>query len=647
VSEHRGEGAVLGVRVLRYSGVQGVALVSASALHLVMLFVVAHYLGPSELGRFAVLYFGANLLAQLLTIAVRPGTIRRTFAESDDEDEDEDDEEDVSDSPKRSLGTGIILAITLAVVGSALAIAFREPIADGLVGSSSDGDLIVWAALLGGATLVFRLASIVIWFERRPSAFLACELSRPILALIVVVALLAGDGGLEDVLIASAAGTLLAALVGLYVLRRSFEPALDPGEVRPILHRGLIRAPIMMSFWTIVNADVFVLSRFVSDADLGVYTLASRVGFIAAFVPQASRIAMRPLRKAAIYKSVEEQYGRAVQRGQLLGYFVLLCVSAVLAMVLLAPLAVAIAPSSFEDAAPLIPLTAAAMVWPALLRTVNQQTSWPGRTKATFIGSAVVACLVFIAVTVALAPVIDTYAAPVGIIAGLLPPAAYLFIRCQRGPDRIRFPYTEVGTAIAVAAVIGGLHVALSGVVPLAAEIGLAVVLGALYVGLLFLFRVVPESHWEALAHMARSFVSGRPDRFVPRRGLRALDQSDRDALRAAITGSWAARPGAKRQPPGKANGDPSLLVRALRTAGERGGVPVGAGTDRDAAIGEYLFSSEPTAIRNATMRKLLADGADAKDLRALEDLVSHLATVPDDAWAGRRKNDPAAGARA
>ena len=37
-------------------------------------------------------------------------------------------------------------------------------------------------------------------------------------------------------------------------------------------------------------------------------------------------------------------------------------------------------------------------------------------------------------------------------------------------------------------------------------------------------------------------------------------------------------------------------------------------------------------------MRRLLGDGADAADLRALEDLVSHLATVPDGAWAGRRK---------
>jgi O-antigen/teichoic acid export membrane protein len=634
---HRGEGAVLGVRVLRYSGIQGVAMVGASVLHMVTIFVVAGFLGPSDLGRFAILYFGANLLAQVLTIAVKPGTIRRTFGEGDDEDDEEDDE-DVSTTPKRSLGTGLVLAGILAVVGGVAAILLREPIADWLLGDPGDADLIVWAAVLGAATVVFRLASIVIWFERRPSAFLACELSRPILALGLVTGLLAGGAGLEAVLIGSAAGTVLAALVGLVALRGSFEGVIDGGEVGPILHRGLIRAPIMMSFWLIVNADVFVLSRYVSDTELGIYTLASRVAFIAAFLPQGFRVALRPLRKAAIYKSVEKQYGRAEQRGQLLGYFVLLCISAVLAMVLAGPVIVDIAPESFADAAPLIPVAAAAMVWPAMLRTVNQQTMWPGRTKVTFICCAVIAAVLFIAVTALLAPEIDIYAAPVGMVVGLLPPCAYLFIRGQKGPDRIAFPYREVGTALALAAVVGVAYSLLEPSMGVLADILVALALAALYVGLLFALRAIPETHWEALIHMARSLASGRPDEFKPRRGLRALEQPERDALRSAVEGSWAARAGGV--PGAGGNGSPEQLMRSLRTAGERGGVPVGEATPLDPGIGEYLFSSDPTAMRNAMMRRLLDDGADAADLRALEDLVSHLAAVPDGAWAGRRKRE-------
>ncbi|MDQ3572736.1 MAG: oligosaccharide flippase family protein, partial [Actinomycetota bacterium] len=308
---HRGQGAALGVRVLRYSGVHGVTLAGASLLHLITLFIVAHYLGPAELGRFALLYFGANLMAHVLTIAVKPGTVRRTFGAGDEDDGDDEEEEEASASPKRSLGTGLVMALALAIVAAGAMIALRDAIADLLLGSSEDADLVVWAALLGAATVVFKLASIVIWFERRPGAFLACELSRPILALVVVLFLLASGAGIEGVLIGNGAGTLLAAIVGVVALRRSFDPAVDRAEVGEILHLGMLRAPIMMSFWTIGNADIFLLSRYVTDTELGIYTLASRVGFIAAFMPQGFRVALRPLRKASIFQAVEEQYGRA------------------------------------------------------------------------------------------------------------------------------------------------------------------------------------------------------------------------------------------------------------------------------------------------------------------------------------------------
>ena len=635
---HRGEGAVLGVRVLRNTGVQGVALLGASVLQLVTIFVVAGFLGPSELGRFAVLFFGANLLAQLLTIAVKPGTIRRTFGAGDDEDDDDEDEDEVASSPQRSLGTGLLMAALFAAVGTVAVILGREPIAELLLGDRDDANLIVWTAVLGGSTVLFKLISIVIWFERRPVAFLGCELSRPVLGLALVTGLLAGGAGLEAVLIGQAAGTILAAVVGLVVLRGSFDAVIDRREVGPILHRGLLRGPIMMSFWTMANADVFLLSRYVSDVDLGIYTLASRVGIVAAFVPQGFRVALRPLRKAAIYKAVEDQYGKAEQRGQLLGYFVLLCVSAVLLMVLAGSLIVEIAPGSFADAAPLIPLTAAGMVWPALLRTVSQQTTWPGRGKVSFIVAAVLAAALFIAVTALLAPEIGIYAAPVGMIAGLAPPSLYLFVRCQRGPDRINFPYREVGTATAVAALLGAGHEVLPAFsIPI--EVLVALAFGAAYLLALFLLRVVPESHWEALAHMVGSLVSGRPDRFRPRQGLRALAADERAALRAAIGSSWAKRRADGGDRAGEVRGERSAaLVGALRRAGERGGVEVGEPSERDAEIAAYLFSSEPTAVRNAAMRRLLSDGAEAGDLRTLEDLVAHLASIPDQAWSGEPK---------
>lgn len=630
---------MLGVRVLRYSGVQAVALAGASFVQLATLFVIAHYLGAADLGEFAILYFGATLLVQILTIAVKPGTIRRTFGVDDDEGDDESEEDDASSSPRRSLGTGLVMAFAFSLVGCAAAILAREPIAEGLLGSSEDAHLVVWAVVLAGVTLIYKLTSIIIWFERRPGAFLICELIRPALALGLTVPLLAGGAGIEAVLGAAAAGAAAAGAIGLFMLRHSFEPALEPADVKGILHRGMLRAPIMSSFWTIGNADVFLLSRFVSDADLGIYTLASRVGFIAAFAPQGFRVALRPLRKASIYKSVETQYGKAEHRGQLLGYFVLVCIGAVLAMVLVAPVAVAIAPGSFSDAAPLIPLAAAGMVMPALLRTVNQQSSWPGKTKKPLILGAVTAAIIFISTTLLLAPWLDVYAAPIGMIAGIGPPAAFIFLRCQRSPTPIRFPYRRVIKAGLMAAAIGGAYTALPAMGAVA-ELALALAFGAAFLALLLVLDIVPRMHWAALGHMARSLRSGRADSFKPRRGLRGLESEERQALRSAIAASWAAgvREGAPRA--NGAHGDEAArLVATLRRAAQRGGVPVAEPTELDAGIGEYLFSAAPTAVRNARMRELLDEGAKPGDLRALEDMIAHLAAVPDAAWSGRRKD--------
>lgn len=641
-----GEGAVLGVRMLRYSGVQALALAGSSVVHLVTLFVIAHYLGASDLGQFAILYFGANLLLQILTIAVKPGTIHRTFGVDDDEGggDDDDDDEDISASPRRSLGTGLVMALLFAGVGCAAAIVLREPIAAGLLGSSEDANLIVLAVLLGGASLIYRVSSIVLWFERRPGAFLVCELARPAVALAFILPLLAGGGGLEAVLAATAGGAGVAGALGLFMLRHSFEPSLDPREVKAILRRGMFRAPIMSSFWTISNVDIFILSRFVSDADLGIYTLASRVGFIAAFAPQGFRVALRPLRKASIYKSVEDQYGKAEHRGQLLGYFVLVCISAVLAMVLAAPTAVAIAPDSFADARALIPLAAAGMIMPALLRTVNQQTTWPGRTKFSLIFAAVTGAVVFVGATVLLAPAIDVYAAPVSMLLGMGPPSAFLFVRCQRSKGRIGFPYRRVAGALLLATAIGGAFVALPDFGSVA-NAGLAVAFGGVYVALLFVFGAVPRMHWTALSHMAKSLRSGRPDAFKVRKGLRGLDSDEREALRSAVVASWAARAkeGVERENGAGEKAD-EALVASLRRAANRGGVPVAKHSPLDAGIGSYLFSAEPTAVRNARMRDLLTKGAESGDLRALEDIVAHLAVVPDKGWSFPGQDDGTAG---
>ena len=89
-------------------------------LQLVSVLVVAAFLGPDDMGRYALLLFLASLATQVLSLASKPGTIRRVFGGGDDEGDDDDATADLAASPERALGTGLAWAVVLGVVGAAL-----------------------------------------------------------------------------------------------------------------------------------------------------------------------------------------------------------------------------------------------------------------------------------------------------------------------------------------------------------------------------------------------------------------------------------------------------------------------------------------------------------------------------------------------
>ena len=629
--QHRhpgGSGAVLGVGVMRNSSVQAITLVIANVMQLISVLVVAAYLGPSEMARFALLIFLAGLVTQIASLLVKPGTVRRTFGGGDDDDDDDDDDV-ASTSPPHTLGAGLVWAIVLGLISTVLIYVFRVPIADGLLGDPDDEGLVALAGLLAGTLLVFKIADIVLWLERRPVSYLIADTSRPLLGLVALLAFLATGSGVEGAMLGTLIGTAAAGIVGLFLLRGSFETNFDLTEIKQIILRGRQRAPIVMSFWLVQNADIFILSRFVSHTELGIYSLASRLGFVVSFLPQGFRMGMRPLRKSAMWDAFQEQYGKQTAGGQLLAYFCLICILAVLAMVLGGQVLVDAAPPEYSAAASLIPFTALGFVMPALYRTVNQNVNLPNK-RPWFVGGVIAAAVLFIGVTWALVGAIDVYAAPIGMIVGFGLPALVLFIRGQRGNKPLYFPYREVATALLLAVLIAAGFEALPELNP---WVELAIAFGgcALWMVLLGPLRAIPPAHWGPLIHMVRSFRRGTPADFRPRKGLRSIDAETRDELRVAVVGRL---PRERLDPEASDLGE--RLVGALRKVGNHGGVPSGSPTRRDAEIALFLFEDASTAVRAASMRAVLDRGVDPNQLRALEDLTKTLARLPVEAWEGK-----------
>ena len=651
-----GTGAVLGAYLARYSGAQGLSLLITNLLHYASIAVVARMLGPSPLGSFALLFFFTGLVTQVIHMVTKPGTMRRTFGVSDDDDDDveEDDEEaerePVSNRPPYTLGVGLAWCTLLCLASIGVVFALRTEIAKWLLGDPRLADAVVFATITGAVWSVFKLAEMVIWFEGRALTYALVDSSRPGLNLVAIILLVSAGQGVEGAIVGQAIGTTLATVICVWLIRRSFQFGFSFREVGEILRKGALRIPIASSMWVIQNADSFILSRFLEHKEIGLYNLASRTGFMVAFLPQGFRMALRPIRKGAVYTAYKKEYGPAIAQGQLLAYFVLITLTAVLAMVLAGEILIQIGGPRFESAAPIIPLTAAAMSMPALYRTVTSMAAYPNKRR-TFIIATILAGIAYVPLMILFVPMFGIYGAPLSLLVTFAVPAVALFGRSQLGKDPIDFPYRAMLQATLIAAAIAvGYHFFHPENKFL--QLPLIALLMLVWLASLFVLRVIPQYHWHPIRHIAVSAVKGSALRLDVGAGLGSLKPRDRRALRTAIVERMPAHAlvsAAESANDGDAAGENiniqpdsegARLVRLLRRAGDRGGVPISRRSELDAGISLYLFSDEPMSVRLAKMRQLLREGSDAHELRTLADLRDALARAPAEAWAAKGSRD-------
>jgi hypothetical protein len=366
-----------------------------------------------------------------------------------------------------------------------------------------------------------------------------------------------------------------------------------------------------------------------------------------AFLPQGFRIALRPIRKSAAFEAFKREYGMPVAYGQMLAYFWLITLTAVLAMVLGGEILIQIGGDAFESAAPLIPLTAAAMSMPALYRSVSQYASYPNKRR-NFVIATVLVAISYIGFMLLLLSTtgIGIYAAPISMLAAFMIPMTVMFLWSQLGGKPIEFPYAAMLQATVVAAAIAvGFHF----VHPSGEWEKLPVIaaLMVVWVAALFLLRIIPRYHWEPIRHITSSALRRRSAlKFDPEAALGSLDGPDRKALRTAVVDRLpeaALAPSADGGRDGLGDTEGARLVRLLRDAGRSGGLTIDERSELDGDISLFLFSDQPVAVRLRKMRQLLAAGVDAHELRVLEGLRDDLAKAPSGTWGepprgGRRR---------
>lgn len=644
--QSQGTGTQFGTQVLRYSGIHGIGMVANNAITFISTIVIANFSQPAEFGQLGLLMFYSGLLTLLFTLGSKQGTLKRTFGgdDEDDEDEEEDEDDEVAKDPKRSFGTGISTITIVATIGTVLSIVFAKPITEGLLGGNADPNLLVYAAIAGGTGALYRVTSIAVWIERRPYSYIAVEASKPLFTLAAVVPLLLAGAGITGAIAGQALGTGLAMLLSLVILRGSWTPCFEWAEMKAIYRKGAIRIPLVLSMWVVGYADIFILSRFVSHADLGTYHLASKMAFLVAILPGGYRKALRPLQKTPMFRAVEDEYGVGNARGIQFGYFTFVLAATMLLTTVMATLMVRIAPPSYANAAPLIPLVAGGLVAPTVYRMINKSVKYADK-RVPFIFGAIFAMLAFIGFSLLLIPQWGVKGTPIAMMLGFAIPTVFVFFKSQRGRSPIVLPwrpmFVSCSTAVLVAVAHsmldpGGLVLEfLSGVVAVAAWAVLCVLLGG-----------IPAAHRGALWSMLKG-LRDKGHGFEPALALEALRPRERKSLRRAVVRGLPAEEAAEPVLGMKGNSNKNgteanaVLVTLLRRAAKEGGAPGvpnnyprNPDVDRDTKIGGFLFSQEPLATRDQIGKKLINDEvADPFDLHTLEAVLASLKRADASAW--------------
>ncbi len=625
----RGSGAALGEKVLRLSSIHTVGLLINHALTLIGAIVVAIFLGPADFGRYGLLLFAAGLLSFLFNLGSKQGTLKRVFG-GDDDDDDDEEEDDTAESRQRSLGTGLVLTALIATAGTALFLVFADSIGEFLL-KGADSELIVWAGLAGGFGAIIRLGSIAIWMEHRPLPYVVIESMRPALALAIAVPLLAAGAGVVAAIAAYAIGTAVTAVATLWLLRNSFEVCFEPQEAAMIMRRGATRVPLVTSMFIVGYVDIFLLSRFVSDSDLGVYHLASKAGFAVAFLPAGYRKALRPLRKTPVFHAAEDEYGAGTTRGIQLGYFLLILVTVLLAVTLAAGALGRISPDGYGEAAQLIPLLSAGLVAPTVYRMLAKTCKFKNKPR-WFIGGAVVAAFLFIVISLLLIPPLGIWAPPIAMMIAFAVPSIALLVKGQRGRSPADLPIRSFAAAAVTAVAIGGLYYLVDPEGWLL-EVSLAGAAMGTWLALQPFTGAIPSYHRGPIRDMVKGLF-GRGDKsFDEVAVIESLNRRDRRAARLAIA---AGKPLERVARKVDRNEDELAegLVRTLRQFAADGGMPSARKTKGDAAIGRYLFASSTPADRGALGKELMNSGqVDPGDLRELEAIRETLRQTPPKAW--------------
>jgi O-antigen/teichoic acid export membrane protein len=631
VSAERGDDhrlmTLLGRALSRDAAFYTLGMASVFPLGIASALVTTAYLEPAEYGRLGLLMIFASLVTVIYGLGVIQGTLMWAYgaAGGDGDDLDDGGEEDLGpveqgvvarrEQRRQIMGSGLLLASAVAAVGTAILVANAGVVADIIGGSIPLRQAVIWAAISAGLGSLWRLGLQVYRMERRPAMFLIISVSRPLFALVLTVVLLSHGYGLAGAVAAIAIATGLSLLLSLAGSLKAYVVRFRPSDMAEIIRRGRRFALIIAAVFIITNADLYVLAKFSTGPEVGLYRLASRFGVFPSYVTSAYLMAWMPLQRSSLFAATARARPRESISSTLFTYYCIGAAGLLLLLTVCSELFIGLAPASYAKAAPYVPAVAAAVTAHGSLYALYRIGKIKHR-RPMYIAMLTLASVVLAVLGSVLAGPLGGYGVALAAGLGSLMGAAGFAIAIQRGRRPIPFQWGRIAAAVAFAAL---LVVAVSvspatGVVRVAQDL---LVLAA-YPLLLVATGVIPRRVVRDVYALVRAALPIRPGGRRLVRRVESLPPEQQAAISRWVGREPDAAPSLHVDPEDRDSlADLTAAMRALSGRSGR--------TDQDPEIGAFLTHRGSHVDHDHLAEELVERDADQLELHLLDETYQTL----------------------
>lgn len=279
-------------RLTGESLVYGLGQVSGRAVQVLLVPIITLALTPAVFAIADLVQAYSALVVFVLVMGMDAALVRFFYHEPD------------RDARRTMVTTSLVFRVLASTLVAALIAGIAQPLAGGLLGSST----YVKYVLIGAASLPFTLlvlfANDILRVTFQPWKFITLNLVQTVVTGgLTLWWVMHERRGVIGVLYGKLAGDAITALLGLVLLRPSLIPRVDRAVLRRMLGFGLPLLPAALAYGVISSADRYFLQRAHGLDQVGVYAVAvkfftvvmmSVTAFSLAFFPIAHARAKEP-----------------------------------------------------------------------------------------------------------------------------------------------------------------------------------------------------------------------------------------------------------------------------------------------------------------------------------------------------------------